>query len=102
MADRLHHVCFAESDPAVENERVIESSRLLRRRMCSGRSELIVVADYEAIEGVSLIQARGRKAASLASRSGIRWPRAWRSLLRTFSGSDGLSKTNRRRRKRIL
>src|SRR4051812_38789912 len=80
LADRLHQVRLAETDAAVDEERVVSASRGLRDRETRGVRNLVVRADDKRIESVTRIQSES--AAFAAGRRsfgfGLRRLRAFR------------------------
>ena len=52
VGDRVHDVSLAETDPAVNEERVVIFARLLGDRLRGGDRQSVVVADDEGVESV--------------------------------------------------
>jgi hypothetical protein len=50
VADRLQKVRFPESDPAIDEERVVRGPGVLRHLDRCGTSELVCLAGYETVE----------------------------------------------------
>ncbi len=72
MPDRVHQVRLAETDAAVDEQRVVRPRRRLRHRAAGRMRELVRRTDDEGVEGVAgseparrrprrLVQARGRR-----------------------------------------
>ena len=81
VADRVEQVGLAETDPAVDEERVVGLRRQLGHRLAGGLGELVGVADDEGVEGVARRTGRSTAATAgeLARRRGRR-ARASRSI----------------------
>ena len=61
----MQEVGLAQSDAAVDEERVIEISRSLRDGLRHGMCQSVVAADDEIVEGMARIDIRTRRAAAL-------------------------------------
>ena len=70
VADRVQQVRLAESDPAVDEERVVGLGRQLGDRLAGGLGELVGRADDEGVEGVARVEALDRSRRRPAGPSG--------------------------------
>jgi len=66
--DRLHQVRLAESRGAVDEERIVGLAGCLSDRVRGRRGELVRLSDHERLEGVSLVEWRGRDAGPVHGR----------------------------------
>ena len=58
VPDGMHQMGFAESDAAVDEERVVGGARVLPDLLRGGLGELVALADDEGLEGGVGIEAR--------------------------------------------
>ena len=58
VPDGMHQMGFAESDAAVDEERVVGRARVFSDLLCSGLGELVALADHEGLEGGVGVEAR--------------------------------------------
>ena len=56
LADGLHQVCLAQTDPAINEKRVVGARRRLRDREAGGMSDFVVRTDHERFEIVARIE----------------------------------------------